>query len=49
MPGPSTKLRVGDAAPDFALVDSITGKTVSLGSLLGGHSAALIVFHRGMW
>jgi peroxiredoxin len=49
MPGTSTKLRVGDAAPDFALMDSITGKMLSLGLLLGGHHAALIAFHRGMW
>jgi peroxiredoxin len=49
MPGSASKLHVGDAAPDFALADSVTGAMLSLGSLLGGRRAALLAFHRGMW
>jgi peroxiredoxin len=49
MPGSASKLHVGDAAPDFTLADSVTGAMVSLESLLGEHSAALLAFHRGIW
>lgn len=49
MPGSASNLHVGDAAPDFALADSVSGEMVSLESLLGERSAALLVFHRGMW
>ena len=36
----------GPEAPDFALL-SATGKTVSLGDVLDGRDAAVIIFYRG--
>ena len=49
MPRPSTTLRLGDRAPDFALGDAAAGVPVTLESLLGGRRGLLLVFHRGMW
>jgi peroxiredoxin len=40
---PSTMLPLGTAAPDFSLKDTVTGKTVSLGSL-AGKKALLVMF-----
>jgi len=49
MPRPSQTLRLGDAAPDFALVDALSGETMSPRSLLFDRRGLLLVFHRGMW
>jgi hypothetical protein len=47
--------RVGQKAPDFALIDS-NGKTLSLGQILSGSGqrsdppkAVLLIFYRGYW
>ena len=43
----SKVLKVGDAAPDFALPDALTGETVRLSALLG--KPLLLYFGRGTW
>jgi peroxiredoxin len=49
MAGPSRTLRLGDAAPDFALTDAVSGDRVRLGGLLRERAGLLLVFHRGFW
>jgi hypothetical protein len=49
MPRPSSTLRLGDVAPDFALRDAGSGSLVSLDVLLRHRRGLLLVFHRGMW
>ena len=50
MPRPSTTLRLGDAAPDFALdAANAPGPPATLDSLLDDRRGLLLVFHRGMW
>jgi len=49
MAGPSSTLRLGDAAPEFRLTDAATGETMSLASLLEDRDGLLLVFHRGFW
>lgn len=44
---PSTNLKVGDRAPDFALPNG-DGKLITL-SEYNGRSAVVIVFYRGFW
>jgi hypothetical protein len=40
--------RVGQKAPDFALQDR-GGKVVTLGDLLSGSRAVVLIFYRGFW
>jgi hypothetical protein len=49
MPRPSSILRLGDIAPSFSLTDAMSGKAVTLDTLLRDRRGALLVFHRGMW
>ena len=44
---PSTQLKVGDKAPDFALPDG-DGKIVLLAEYLG-RGPVVLVFYRGFW
>ncbi|MBU1670352.1 MAG: peroxiredoxin family protein [Actinobacteria bacterium] len=47
MPRRRTKLHPGDMAPDFALEDASTGRTVTLEEFRG--SPLVITFYRGTW
>lgn len=44
----ATPLKVGDSAPEFALPDARTGKSVALTEYRAGRDA-LVVFFRGTW
>ena len=47
VPGAATTLRVGQAAPDFTLMDA-GGRTLTL-SALRGKKPVVLVFYRGYW
>jgi hypothetical protein len=48
VPDSSGAPRVGQKAPDFVLSDQ-SGKPVSLGDLLSGSRAVVVIFYRGFW
>ncbi|MGI8498550.1 MAG: hypothetical protein ACR2OG_13300 [Gemmatimonadaceae bacterium] len=49
MPRPSRTLRIGDAAPAFALLEPVAAREWTLDQLLEGNRGLLLVFHRGLW
>ena len=49
MPRPSSTLRLGDEAPDFALEDAVSHAAFSMEGSLRDRRGLLLVFHRGMW